>query len=113
MRRRPLTENQFEKLCTKFDVDSDGGVSCREFLRNIAFMDQLLEMHSPLYSDKYHVRKMTELYEACIKRPFTGYNRIFFACFIWVCTGVTWGVVRMKWDIITATHFAISALATG
>eukprot|EP00957_Ditylum_brightwellii_P039874 3018767-Ditylum_brightwellii.AAC.1 len=27
--------------------------------------------------------------------------------------GITWGMTNQKWDIITATHFAVSALATG
>jgi hypothetical protein len=30
-----------------------------------------------------------------------------------VALGVAWGVAKQRWDVITATHFAVSALATG
>ena len=30
-----------------------------------------------------------------------------------VTLGVAWGMLRQRWDVITATHFAVSALATG
>mmetsp|Transcript_18564 Transcript_18564/g.42272 ORF Transcript_18564/g.42272 Transcript_18564/m.42272 type:complete len:215 (-) Transcript_18564:8-652(-) len=40
-------------------------------------------------------------------------NRIYSAFVAWVILGVVWGMLDQKWDPITATHFAISALATG
>lgn len=40
-------------------------------------------------------------------------NRIYFVFIAWIMLGVTWGVLDMGWDAITATHFAVSALATG
>ena len=32
---------------------------------------------------------------------------------LWIAVGITWGVMYQKWDVITATHFSVSALATG
>eukprot|EP00529_Nitzschia_sp_RCC80_P023111 CAMPEP_0113492388 /NCGR_PEP_ID=MMETSP0014_2-20120614/28048_1 /TAXON_ID=2857 /ORGANISM="Nitzschia sp." /LENGTH=462 /DNA_ID=CAMNT_0000386213 /DNA_START=47 /DNA_END=1435 /DNA_ORIENTATION=+ /assembly_acc=CAM_ASM_000159 len=40
-------------------------------------------------------------------------DRIYFVFILWVVLGVTWGVIDQSWDVITATHFAVSALATG
>ena len=40
-------------------------------------------------------------------------NRIYFVFLAWVFLGITWGMTNQGWDPITATHFAISALATG
>ena len=31
----------------------------------------------------------------------------------WLIMGVVWGMLNQKWDIVTSTHFAVSALATG
>ena len=39
--------------------------------------------------------------------------RIYLIFFLWVSMGITWGIVDQGWDVITATHFAVSALATG
>ena len=108
-----LTDSHYDKLCEKFNIDQDTKkISSLEFLKKIPDLDKLLQVHGPLYSDKWYVRRGTELKEI-ISKPFIGHNRIFAACLAWVAMGITWGKVRMKWDIITATHFAISALATG
>ncbi len=40
-------------------------------------------------------------------------HRIYTVLCLWIITGVLWGVFDQHWDLITATHFAISALATG
>jgi len=40
-------------------------------------------------------------------------HRIYIVFIVWVLLGIIWGIVDQKWDVVTATHFAISALATG
>ena len=109
---REFTNDEFESVCRKFDPSQCNHVTSTMFLNKITDMHKLLQFDGPLYSNNIIVRKGTELKEA-ISKPFSGHNRIFAACLAWVTMGILWGKHRMKWDIITATHFAISALATG
>ena len=107
-----LTYVQFKTLCEKFDASQKGYVTSKMFFKRIPEIEYLLEIEGPLYSKNVIIRKVTELKET-LSRPFTYHNRIFAACLAWISMGIIWGVKRMKWDIITATHFAVSALATG
>lgn len=108
-----LADEHFDKLYEKFGIDQKGNISSQTFLKKIPDLDKLLKFdNNPLYSNKWYIRKAIEFKEI-VCATFNGHNRIFAACFAWVSMGIIWGKVRMKWDIITATHFAISALATG
>lgn len=40
-------------------------------------------------------------------------KRIYIVFGLWMAMGISWGVFKQKWDVITSTHFAVSALATG
>ena len=40
-------------------------------------------------------------------------NRVYIVFVLWLAMGVVWGVKAQGWDVITAGHFAVSALATG
>ena len=40
-------------------------------------------------------------------------NRVYVLFGAWLCLGVTWGALKQKWDLVTAAHFTVSALATG
>ena len=107
-----FSDDQFHKLCDKFDSSHSKYITSKTFLKKIGNMDKLLTFEGPFYSNNFILRKATEQKETLIK-TFSGRNRIFTACLAWVLMGIFWGRNRMKWDIITATHFAISALATG
>ena len=40
-------------------------------------------------------------------------NRVHIIFALWLSMGIMWGRYKQKWDWVTATHFAVSALATG
>ena len=40
-------------------------------------------------------------------------NRVYVLFGAWLCLGVTWGACKQGWDLVTAAHFTVSALATG
>ena len=55
----------------------------------------------------------TRIYDVISNIITNEYNRIYLIFVLWVGMGITWGMKSQHWDIITATHFAVSALATG
>mmetsp|Transcript_3379 Transcript_3379/g.3940 ORF Transcript_3379/g.3940 Transcript_3379/m.3940 type:complete len:539 (+) Transcript_3379:111-1727(+) len=107
-----ISNEHFYKICRKYDPSQKGYVANKTFMKHIPDVNLLLYMNSPLYSDKWYIRKVAEAWNV-VKILFNGQNRIFSVCLAWVITGVLWGKMRMHWDLITATHFAVSALATG
>ena len=113
---RRLSEDTFSKFCRRFDVVVDtsgrGTVSSALFVRRCHELDTLLDTAGPLYSERWVIRKAAQIWEL-LKDSFNGTHRIFTVFVIWISTGIWWGHERQGWDLITATHFAVSALATG
>jgi len=109
---KTISDDAFEKLCEKFDGSRTGKIPSELFVRNCLEMDTLLHTAGPLYSENFLVRTTAYIWNF-LKKSFSGTHRIFTVFVIWICTGIWWGNKRQGWDIITATHFAVSALATG
>ncbi len=109
-----LDDETFERLCRKkFDPLQKGYVQSEAFLQRChEDVNSLLCTTGPLYSDHLIVRKVAQIMHE-MKQIWESKHRIFAVLFVWVSMGVVWGVKRQGWDVITATHFAISALATG
>ncbi len=109
-----LDDEIFDRLCRrKFDPLQKGYIQSEAFLQRChEDVHSLLCTTGPLYSDQWMVRKVAQIMNET-KQIWESKHRIFAVLFVWVSMGVTWGVKRQGWDVITATHFAISALATG
>ena len=109
---KTFTDEEFYKLYNKFDHHGRHLIDTKDFLKAMSNLDALLEFQGPLYSSNWLIRKVNEL-KMVTSTQFVGRHRIYVACLAWVSMGIIWGIKRMNWDFITATHFAISALATG
>ena len=106
------TDGHFIELCHKFDPQESGSIEFRSFLRKFRDLDGLLRTPGGLHRKTRFPRVISEMGE-WMKQQCSGSNRIFITFLIWVLLGISWGIYDQKWDFITATHFAISALATG
>ena len=89
-------EAALTRLCLKFDPERSGSISWANFCRHGASW-ALRQRNSALH----------------IAARWAHDYRVHIVFFFWLCLGVGWGVAKQKWDVITATHFAVSALATG
>lgn len=107
-----INDKDFAKLCQRFDAKNGGYIDFETFLNHYDDMDTLLETSGFLYSDYTIVRNMAQLWKVFVNL-WRGRNRIFTVCILWIILGVSYGSFAMGWDIITSTHFAVSALATG
>lgn len=120
----PLTSEDIGILWTKFDRLKDGVIHFEEFAGTYRGIEALIA--SLRETGNEGVGQPTEAASNPALRPATAAsswikidtmwksdNRIYFLFLGWVVLGVAWGVLDQGWDPITATHFAISALATG
>lgn len=131
-----LSETDIERLFTKFDRLNDGVIHFEEFTAVFQDIDRLIEdiqssqpqsttatsqtttslMRPIVYSRKllsnpfHHIASSTRHFVA---KAWELSRRIYVVCILWIGMGIGWGMLDQKWDPITATHFAISALATG
>lgn len=109
-------EEKFNKFCQIFDQSGDGQIQYEEFIsEGYSGIDRLL--HHPervllLNSGNWIIRKVVRLQERLMS-VFKRRNRVFLVFNCWILLGVLFGMFYQKWDVITALHFAISALATG
>eukprot|EP00979_Chaetoceros_neogracilis_P003833 scaffold666_cov272-Chaetoceros_neogracile.AAC.25 len=96
--QKHIGDETFHKLCRRFDPCDNGTISSQKFVQRCHEMATLLNTDGPLYSDRFIVRKAAQVRE-----------------FMRESVDIThrWGHTRQGWDLITSTHFAISALATG
>ena len=137
-----LTEDDIQILWKKFDKLKDGVIHFEEFVGTYRGIGQLIDSlktqqqeqrqlhgkhrstgknnnsnnHQPSYIFvplvglcRRYIMQLRLFLSKCWKLE----HRIYFVFCLWIGMGITWGIVRQKWDPITATHFAISALATG
>ena len=107
----------FQRLCRHFDRSGDGVISYGEFKRSFGQLDRLLR-HSRRVDISGEVdsksRVLRAVREELLALGSWARQRREHLCFCgWMAMGVTWGVRKQGWDIITACHFAVSALATG
>eukprot|EP00557_Chaetoceros_sp_GSL56_P012566 CAMPEP_0176481548 /NCGR_PEP_ID=MMETSP0200_2-20121128/2884_1 /TAXON_ID=947934 /ORGANISM="Chaetoceros sp., Strain GSL56" /LENGTH=299 /DNA_ID=CAMNT_0017877771 /DNA_START=628 /DNA_END=1524 /DNA_ORIENTATION=+ len=112
---RKITDETFQRLCQRFDPFQTGSVKSAKFVERCLELDKLLNAAtsgSLMHSKYLMLRKMAQLGEM-FRDLFNGTRRIFTVFLAWLFTGIWWGHNRQGWDIITSTHFAVSALATG
>lgn len=107
-----ISDETFGKLCLRFDPGGKGSIKSTKFVERCLEMDRLMNTHGPLYSRNILWRKMAQVWEI-MRDLFDGTRRIFTVFVAWLFIGIWWGHKRQGWDIITSTHFAVSALSTG
>ena len=129
---KQLSDEDIDVLWTKFDRVEDGVIRFEEFEGTYRGIEGLLDSLLPTnttatcstYSENQEIKQATPKIQSIISslassvssfaRPLlTSENRIYFVFLAWVLLGIVWGMLDQDWDPITATHFAISALATG
>lgn len=89
-------------------LDQNGEVPFEEFVAKFPnYKSSPNHQSSSLLS-----RVLTKIQQLCVQVWQPDY-RIYTVLCLWVMVGILWGILDQHWDPITATHFAVSALATG
>jgi len=102
-----LTDKEFQRVCTFHDPHQEGCIQYDYFANNFQGINRILPMSRPVHNKSHRAWDM-------VSSLFTNeYHRIYLIFLLWIGMGIIWGVVDQGWDVITATHFAVSALATG
>lgn len=128
---RQLSEDDMDVLWTKFDRVEGGAIRFEEFTGTYRGIEGLIDsLHAtnvttpmsffesqeiePLTSKILRrIQSLASSISSFATQLLRSENRIYFVFLAWVFLGITWGMMNQGWDPITATHFAISALATG
>ena len=123
-----LTEEDIQHLWKKFDRLKDGVIHFEEFVGTYRGIGQLIDslkkqqQEQQQQQQQHHyvsvpimgvVRRYFMQLKLFLMKLWRIEHRIYVMFCLWVSSGILWGITRQKWDPITATHFAISALATG
>ncbi|KAL3941395.1 MAG: hypothetical protein SGARI_000620 [Bacillariaceae sp.] len=108
--KQPLSDQDVETLFEKFDFLQDGVIHFEEFAGKYRGIDGLI---ASLRHEGKKSRPLTTKILSKLKKITASEYWIYYVFVGWISLGVAWGMVDQGWDIITATHFAVSALATG
>lgn len=104
--RANLTTKEMKALWKQ--VNREGSMPFEEFVRQFRNIKQsTMSSKQSLLS-----RALTRVQQRWTQIWHPDY-RIYTVLCLWIITGILWGTLDQHWDLITATHFAISALATG
>jgi len=117
-----LSRDGLVELCDElFHRNHDTeGITMRKFLGTFQHIENHLRAKrfamehgttpTPQQQRRLHPQKrITTLLRSYFKKSRT----LYLVFTLWITIGILWGIRTQKWDPITATHFAISALATG
>eukprot|EP00555_Chaetoceros_dichaeta_P007776 CAMPEP_0198260304 /NCGR_PEP_ID=MMETSP1447-20131203/9312_1 /TAXON_ID=420782 /ORGANISM="Chaetoceros dichaeta, Strain CCMP1751" /LENGTH=532 /DNA_ID=CAMNT_0043947935 /DNA_START=113 /DNA_END=1711 /DNA_ORIENTATION=+ len=117
-----LSRDGLMKLCDELfhQKPNNEGITMQEFIGTFQHIESLLRdkrfetEHGTTPSSlsqrrRYQQQRVTSL----LGRYFKKSRTLYLVFTLWIIVGILWGIRTQKWDPITATHFAISALATG
>jgi len=104
-----LNDKEFHRVCSYFDPQHEGCIRYDYFIQNFHGIHKIVPMSRFVHCKSF----LTRIYDVVSNIITNEYNRIYLIFVLWVGMGITWGMKSQHWDIITATHFAVSALATG
>lgn len=111
-RAAAISADDVKGLWNKFDRLNDGVIRLEEFTATFRGIDQLVQsLHQE--TSMHPLRRLVWKIGNIVQKAWQLEHRIYVAFVFWIALGVTWGMVDQGWDVITATHFAVSALATG
>lgn len=112
----PISQEDIHRLWTKFDRLKDGVIHFEEFVGYFRGIDLLIERLKIQHKDRHKKNpfyRIASIFQILFQRAWQLENRIYTVFLLWISVGIGWGMIDQKWDPITATHFAVSALATG
>ena len=107
-----ISDDDIQQLWTKFDRLKDGVIHFEEFAGTYRGIERLVQSLQQEHSMNPLRRLLTQL-RIRLQQAWQLENRIYFVFVLWLSIGILWGMLNQHWDPITATHFAVSALATG
>lgn len=110
----PLTDREFQRVCNFYDPDREGCIRYDYFADNFRGMHRIQRVSRSSIYEHYNgksfpSRTLARVYDVLSSRR----HRIYLIFVSWIGMGILWGIFDQGWDPITATHFAVSALATG
>ena len=107
-----LSDKDFDRVCLTYDRCKNGFITYDDFKKIFKGSDKILSALQ-LNDRPFLSRVFCQMWQA-LSHPFLDVtNRIYLIFTSYICLGVFWGMKNQNWDAITATHFAVSALATG
>jgi Ca2+-binding EF-hand superfamily protein len=106
----PLSDDDVTRLFQKFDHLKDGVIHFEEFAGTYRGIDGLI---ASLRHDEEPSKPLTARLWSQLRSLTQSENLIYYVFIGWTALGIVWGMVDQGWDVITATHFAVSAMATG
>ncbi|KAL9188141.1 hypothetical protein ACHAXT_006519 [Thalassiosira profunda] len=108
-----LTDGQFQQVCNFYDPEVEGCVRYDRFVHNFEGLHRILPQARSARYTSPAMRTISGAWDV-VASLFTNESyRIYLIFVLWVAMGIAWGIVEEGWDPVTATHFAVSALATG
>ena len=108
-----LTDKEYQRVCKFYDPTHEECIRYEYFAENFLGINRILPMSRFVNYKSRPLRTFAKMWDM-ISHLFTNeYHRIYLIFVLWVGMGITWGILDQHWDPITATHFAVSALATG
>jgi len=110
---RNLTNKEYDRITSYYDPHSDGYIRYENFIQNYQGLRRIVPTSRFVHYKSLPLRTIAWAIDT-ISSLFTNqYYRIYLIFVLWIGMGITWGILDQGWDQITATHFAVSALATG
>lgn len=109
---KELQEEDIQQLWNKFDRLKDGVIHFEEFVGTYRGIGQLVKSLQKTHNE-HPIQKFLLQIRLKLAQAWQLENRIYFLFCLWISIGILWGILYQRWDPITATHFAVSALATG
>ena len=107
-----LSDEEFERVCLTYDSGNDGFITYDNFKKIFKGSDKVLSTLQ--FNDKTFLSRFFCRLWRTLSHPFIDdTKRIYLIFTSYIGLGVVWGMTNQGWDAITATHFAVSALATG
>lgn len=107
-----MTEEAVARICETLDRDGDGKITQKEFAGTFRTLDGLVTkaLEDDAAAKRRGPRRRIGRFVDGLE---LGPHRMYLVFSLWLIMGIAWGMTNQKWDPITATHFAVSALATG
>ncbi len=106
---KEMSDNEFLRVCNFYDPHVEGFIRYDYFAERFEGINRIIPQSRFVRFESFATRAWYT-----VSSMFTSEtNRIYLIFVLWVAMGVVWGIRSQHWDLITATHFSISALATG
>ena len=106
---KQISNKDFLRVCSFYDPHDEGCIRYEYFAERFEGINRIVPQSRFVHCESFATRAWY-----AISSIFTNEtNRIYLIFVSWVIMGVSWGMRSQQWDPITATHFSISALATG